>query len=447
MVKPFFSIPDTDLTQESSFDPMGIMPIWIHYGQRLFDDKLTTIANDVRVYSFNLFHHYVIYELFRKHSDEIISAKQKFKSWQSDADVKAGLLIFLEDLIAHIFYIEGVNRPEVDNIGILGLSKARQSHNTNDLNSLVITASKNSGLLKNQLNLGMTGRYKGPMMNMRYFDRSFSYIPDTWEHVSSFLEKWTDAIELKNQLTKLITKYLLQAERGNTPSLSLQKIKSIGLWRSISKEYLNCFGKRQLPQLLKQYWKDKLGLNAGAPEVLYSLVATLKEKEAIEHEQIFRRSLLNLKDEPEEMAKVQRILDIEPFLSYSEYAGRFLAQPTTKKISDEVVSLNSLREAINNAAAFILDREVPRLIELVNAMTAPGDLETWLSSVNQYHRKINQDRGGNSWFEIENNGIVKHNFSPVLSEKFNTIEKYLNKPFWFHTYYLETLRSIYQGIQ
>lgn len=285
------------------------------------------------------------------------------------------------------------------------------------------------------------------MMNMRYFDRSFSYIPDTWEHVSLFLERWIDVIELKNQLTKLITKYLFQTERGNSPSVSLQKIKSIGLLKSISNQYLNCFGKRQLPQLLKQYWKDKLGLNAGAPEVLYSLVAILKEKEAIEHEQIFKRSLLNLKDEPEEMAKVQRILDIEPFLSYSEYAGRFLAQPTTKKIGDQVEGLNSLREAINNAATFTLDRDVPRLTELVNAMTAPGDLETWLSSVNQYHRKINQDRGGNSWFEIENNGIVKHNFSPALSEKFNTIEKYLNKPFWFHTYYLETLRSIYLGIQ
>jgi hypothetical protein len=447
MVKPFFSIPDTELTQESSFDPMGIMPIWIHYGQRLFDDKLTTIANDVRVYSFNLFHHYVIYELFRKHSDEIIAAKQKFKGWQSDADVKAGLLIFLEDLIAHIFYIEGANKPEIDNIGILGLSKARQSHNTNDFNSLVIKASKNSGLLKNQLNLGMTGRYKGPMMNMRYFDRSFSYIPDTWEHVSSFLEKWTDAIELKNQLTKLITKYLFQAERGNAPTISLQKIKFIGLWKSIANQYLKCFGKKQLPQLLKQYWKDKLGLNAGAPEVLYSLVAALKEKEAIEHEQIFRRSLLNLKDEPKEMAKVQRILDIEPFLSYSEYAGRFLAQPKTKIISDEVVALNSLREAINDSASFTLDRDVPRLTELVNAMTVEGDLENWLSSVNQYHRKINLDRGGNSWFEIENNGILKHNFSPALNDKFNTIEKYLNKPFWFHTYYLETLRSIYLGIQ
>lgn len=447
MVKPFFSIPDTELTQESSFDPMGIMPIWIHYGQRLFNDKLTTIANDVRVYSFNLFHHYVIYELFRKHSDEIVAAKQKFKAWQSDADVKAGLLIFLEDLIAHIFYIDGATRPEIENIGILGLSKARQLHNTNDFNSLVITANKNSGLLKNQLNLGMTGRYKGPMMNMRYFDRSFSYIPDTWEHVSVFIEKWKDAIELKNQLTNLITKYLFQTERGNSPSLSLQKIKSIGVWKSIANQYFKCFGKRQLNQLLKQYWKENLGLNAGAPEALYSLVAEMQENEAIEHEKIFKRALFKLKEEPEERAKVQRIIDLEPFLSYAEYAGRFLAQPAIKKISDEVDALISLREAINKSATFSLDTEVPRLTELVNAMTVQGDLEIWLSSVNQYHRKINVDRGGNSWFEIENSGIVKHNFSPALNEKYNTIKKYLNQPFWFHTYYIETLRSIYQGIQ
>jgi hypothetical protein len=447
MIKSFFTLPDPELTQESSFDPMGIMPIWMYFGQQLFGDKLTTIANDVRVFTFNLFHHYFIFDFFRKHLDEIVIAKQKFKNWQTDAEVKAGMLMLLEDLVAHIFYIEGENKSEIENLGILGYSKARQLHNTTDIHKIMLTASKNSGLLKNQLNLGMTGRYKGPMMNMRYFDRSFAYIPETWEHVSAFFEKWAEAKELKDVLAKLVLKLVLPSKNKIAPTISIQDIKNANLWRPISNSYLNCFGKKKLPKLVQFYWKDKLGLNSGAPTVLYLLVGQQKDIQNFDHKAIFQSSLKSLKSEPSEMAKVQRILDIEPFLSYSEYAARFLSQPSVKKIEDEKEGLIQLRNKINQAANFNLDTQVPRLTELHRAMTAQGSLEDWLFSVLNYHKKINTDRGGNSWYDIESNGNVKHNFSPTLNEKYNTIEKYLDRPFWFHTYYLETLRSIYQGMQ
>jgi hypothetical protein len=36
----------------------------LHYGQAIFRDKLNTIANNLRVISFNLFHAHLIHRLF-----------------------------------------------------------------------------------------------------------------------------------------------------------------------------------------------------------------------------------------------------------------------------------------------------------------------------------------------------------------------------------------------
>ena len=60
MVKEFFTIPDPELSQESSVDPMGLQAIWTHYGQAIFDQRITTIANDLRIFTINLFHNYLL---------------------------------------------------------------------------------------------------------------------------------------------------------------------------------------------------------------------------------------------------------------------------------------------------------------------------------------------------------------------------------------------------
>lgn len=225
-MRPIFTIPDPELVLETSFDPMGIMPIWMHFGQRIFGDKLTTIANDIRIFNFNLFHHHVLYTLFRDFPEEVQEARLNYKDWQTETDIKTGLLIFMEELASHIFYLEGEKRKEIETTGILGLNKARLANNTKSPDAIFLVAHKKAGLLKNQLNLGMTGRYKGPMMNMRYFDRSFTYIPGTWEYLSKFMTKWSDAIALQNGLIKLITDNLFRASGKDAPKLSLQEIKA-----------------------------------------------------------------------------------------------------------------------------------------------------------------------------------------------------------------------------
>ena len=131
-MKSLFTIPDADLTQESSVDLMGLQVIWTAYGQDIFGEKLTTIANDLRVFTFNLFHNHLIKRIYQDYSEELQEAKSSYKTWQTDLDTKAGLLIFLEDLVTHVFYNNGGDNEDVERLGILGMSKARLLYNSNN---------------------------------------------------------------------------------------------------------------------------------------------------------------------------------------------------------------------------------------------------------------------------------------------------------------------------
>ena len=87
-MKDFFTLPDLELSQESSVDPLGMQIIWTKYGQDIFGEKINTNANDLRVLSFNLFHHHLLQKLFHEHSEELAKAKKQYTNWQTETDLE-----------------------------------------------------------------------------------------------------------------------------------------------------------------------------------------------------------------------------------------------------------------------------------------------------------------------------------------------------------------------
>lgn len=448
-MEAFFTIPDPDLTQESSVDPMGIQPIWTYYGQAIFNSRITTIANDLRIFTLNLYHNHVLNLLYKEYIEELQDAKSYYKTWQTEYDVKSGILMFLEDLVTWTFFLHNQDSEvAIDKLGILGLNKARNVYNTKNGNEdeIFLAASKRSGLLKNQINLGMTGRYKGPMMNMEFFDRSLTYLPKTWEHIERFMQKWVDAMELEKSIVKLIIKILSDRNKKDFPQLTLYDIKNSGLWRPVTRGYLKCFGKRRLPRDIRLYWQDKLGMRNGAAKALFEQMGELSDDEYINHQTVFIKAKRDLKDEPNEMEKVENIIKIEPFLSHSEYLLRYIAQPSVKNVDDVRGDLEILRGQIKSAGSFSINKPYERLTELLKIMLTDGSLEEWLKRILDYHNKIMTQRGGNMWVSLEDQGNFKHYFGGPIKEDINTVSKYLKSKVWLHTYYLETLRSIHAGM-
>ena len=446
-MKEFFTIPDPDITSESSVDPMGIQVIWTHYGQEIFNEKLTTIANDLRVFTFNLFHNHLINSLYKNYPEQIQEAKNRYKAWATDADVKTGLLMFLEDVVTWTFYLHSeAAEQKVDAIGILGLTKARVKHNSYPEDQIFLEAYKRAGLLKNQINLGMTGRYKGPMINMEFIDRSFCYYPKTWENVERFMTKWSQAMGLELKLSELIIDKLLKSNYKDYPRFTLTEVKRSKLYKEVCTGYLSCFGSSKVPKAVREYWRDKLGLLSGAPKALYDQIALVNNGEYIDHSKIFSGARANLKNEPAELEKVETIINIEPFLSHAEYLLRYLGQQSVKNLPDIQNDLMILRKEITAAAMFIVHKPVTRLSELAKVMRSEGTLTEWLIRVLEYHKKIMDDRGGNKWVELDSLNNFKHYFGVPLPKEINTIPKYLDSKGWLHTYYLGTVRNIYEGL-
>lgn len=445
-ISAFFTLPDPELTQESSVDPMGIQVIWTHYGQQIFDEKLTTVANDLRAFSLNLFHQHLLLRLQMEHAEVWQQARITFNKWNTDLNVKTGLLIFLEDLVTWIFHEQYKIDPTAHRYtGILGMNKANRLAAGN--NRIQLIASKGAGLLKNQINLGTTGRYKGPMMKMGFFNRAFEVreTPDgVWPKVHQLLKDWDAAEKLEDRLiTFLCQEVLVAGRQADYPRKDLDAIKNSPYWKPLSDGYLDCFGKASQHTALKDFWKSQLGLDKGAAWALYEVVSTESESRLSYHD-VMAQALSNEQLTAAEKLKIQNILELEPFLSHSEYLLRFLAQRDVKKLADHLEDLKTLREVINNSGNFSLSGVSVALSSLHAVMINAKDFEAWIKGILSYHDKIMNARGGNAWLTLGANDVVQHHFSPSLHHR--DIVKYLEEKPWFHTYYIETLRSIQGGL-
>jgi hypothetical protein len=410
-------------------------------GQDIFGDKLTTIANDLRIFTFNLIHNHIIYRLYNEYPEQINLVKSKYKQWQTDFDVKAGLIIFLEDLVSHVFYQKYQDTDNARGLGILGINKARQVYQSKVINSIEIEASKNKGLLTRQISLGMLGRYKGPMMSMQFFDRTLGYDlqKKTWEHAERFIHKWTSVMELEKNILAIINNHLFQSKNKDFPKITVQEIKSSRYWKAIQEHYVACFGEKKLPVAIRNFWKDKMNLNSGAQA---ALLQTLQLKEVDSAYLLYRKAADLLKKEPLELEKINKILAIEPFLSHTEYLIRYLSQAGIKNIKDESENIEKMRTAIRQAARFDSSYLTGRLKEMFTVFIHDKPMQEWIAGIIQYHIKIMKMRGGNAWLEIDEKGLFKHQFSIPLNGNITTVDDYLKNQPWLHTYYFESLKLV-----
>jgi hypothetical protein len=445
-LQPFFTIPDTELIQESSVDPMGLQVIWTELGQNIFQDKLTTISNDMRVFTINILHHHLINRIFEEYPDEILNARQRYSTWKSDYDVKAGLVIFLEDVFTNAMFQASLSNPNIESSGVLGIGILRTLNNSGKEVKIRFEANKTKGLLVRQIQLGMTGRYKGPMMKMEFFNRSLQYLPKSWEKVSIFISKWKEAALLENILLKLIRNYLLPSGKKEYPWIFLSDIKNLKIWKDIISSYSDCFGNRKLRPEIRHFWKDRMGLTSGAPFALYQSVDEYERGLLNNARMIFRNAAKKMASEPAELDKLNAIIVVEPFLSHTEYLFRYLSQPQIKTVLDARNAIDQLRYAIDQVAINIPAHN-PKLKKLLKVMTSNSEPDMWLKEVLEYHTNIMKSRGGSTWLEISDSGNIKHHFSPYLDASIDTVEKYLKQQPWMHTYYLESLQSIKSVLQ
>jgi hypothetical protein len=429
-LKPFFTISDPFLSKETSVDPMGIQKIWTRMAHEVFSDKLTTIANDIRIFSINLFHHYFIWKYYKEFHHLTKDKYTRLKSDKYDLkDLKLGILIFLEDLTTLSFVL---NKNNFDGSSIPGSLRANGKLSAGDF---TLAAFKESGFLKNQINLGMAGRYKGPLVSMKILDRHLNYNPTLMPQLEEQIVQWKETELLENHLHHFVTKLLFASENKGYPTLDFYQFKDKKAWTNLVNSYMECFGKRTIPRSFKKYFKSQLGLNDGGSAVVYDLI----DIENISSTPVIFRTAVKTCKDPIELNKLQRIVDWAPILSHAEQVLRHMSNPDSKSLDSVQKELEILRDAINKSQPPLNNILIDRQREVLNVVCNDLDYINWVKGIVEYHKKIMNDRGGEAWLSITDKNGIKHNFSNRYD--FKTAKEYLSSGEWHHSYYIPTLKN------
>ncbi len=425
-----FTIPDPTIVQEGSVDPLGMQVIWTHFGQKIFANKLTTVATDIRNYTVNLLQLHVLDRLKNDHSDLYEKAIQKFSSFKNEYDLKAGLLILMED--AMVFSLM-LNNNEVDMLGVLGSYNAEKQL-SKDPNQVVIEAEKSKGVLVRQLQLGVTGRYKGPFINMGLLTKTLQHSGD-WVEIKTVIDQWQEGKQLARVLLKFIRK-IIETKEGNYPTLTLFELRQN---TEVINHYVNCFGKFKMNAALHKFWLEKLGLEGGAAKSIYDQVGSTEK--GIHTSVILEQARQTQSGKAE--LQLEQILRLEPFLSSVSQVFYLMTDIGNKKLSNILEQVEQLADRINQADISDMEIESPRLRTLVKFMKETNGESTQIAhKIIEYHTLIMQNRGGAAWVEIQDDQL-KHYIAqrtPISTKDF------LLNNYWYHDYYLGPIRSIYFGL-
>ncbi|MEY8212888.1 MAG: hypothetical protein RPR97_00255, partial [Colwellia sp.] len=175
-LKSFFTEYDENVSAGLNVDPLGLQVVWSVYGQKIFKNKVSSISNDVRNYTINLFHHYIIKSFIENESFKL--SKKVLTECDEKKDslsFKRACIVYLENIF--VYSVVELGKSGVETSGVLGISKARRRWNESDNNPSIIFSKdpQKSNLLVRQLLLGVSGRYKTPMIEMGLFDKNYTY--------------------------------------------------------------------------------------------------------------------------------------------------------------------------------------------------------------------------------------------------------------------------------
>lgn len=418
-IEEFFTQFDGTLTKSINTDPLGFQIVWTHFGQKIFHNKTTSIALDIRSYNINLFNHFIVYQLVRnEHAlglDELItnniSTKEKIQK----------VLIILENILTWSWYQTKDDWGDARN-GLLGTSKAitlwqnqilKINFNQMDWTKIEV--------LKNQRSLGVSGRYKGPFKAMGFFEE--------YE-----INSYKNSSELFREVAALINNPSSPFFRLYTEVIQFLKNyeHNIEIPDSLVHAFVNTFkNTSSITKRTKSFWLEKLGLTQNEAKTLYKNISI---KDEIDRKKIFENSLEVLPN-----SKILHdIISIEPQLTYLKLVFDFLLTQDGERI-DKLD--NSYLEVFKKFNWDGLDITSSSIKDRVNSLRNVTNYKELI----KYHKTIMDLRGQNSWLELKEDSIKVNLIQNSSSDLEDRLKNGLDND-WLNDYYLRSIKNIKAGL-
>ena len=439
---------DESIFSDGSIDPMGLRIIWTSIGSKIFHNKLNTISTDIKFYTLNLFHHYLLQKCASEEEDSINRLIRK-KPYFNKSDLFEGLVIFLENLLINAAY-----SYRDSSIAVPGINKLNNLKNSDSRKSAVekIAVNRDKGILVRQYSLGIHGRHKGPFLQMNIFNENAEDIynnPTVWKEASEIFKSspWKEAEVV---LADLIKEKLLNS---NTKSGSFieYKVEEI-LTQSIAEKYVALLKKEiYVTDSIKIFWLNRLGLNQETAGILYKTY--LQE---IPNGLDFQNIIVNAYNESKDQY-LGAINAIEPLLTLVDKCIIRILSRTTLQIDEDLKDfighwLKDNELDIDKIKPYLLVQfvnqeainRVQKLLEIYsNARKSIKPAENFVINLIKYHQDIMRSRGNLNWVSIGVDNKISVHKSIYISDQYM---EFIKSKKWVNSYYLPTVDSLHKGL-
>lgn len=443
---------DDSLSGDSYIDPIGTLIVWSALGRQVFDDRVNSVSNDVRNYTLNLFHHHLVRRLVLTDEVQISASLRRQYGDKNALAFKQACLILLENLfVFSLLRHEGM--AGVETAGVLGISKARRRwENDGEQTRLVFTHGPDGQVLVRQLGLGVSGRYKTPLMKIGFFDTNYQY------HLPKFQSRWSRAEAFIGQEGRALAK--LEREVYSFLKEQLLALKHMGVIAfenvptALSKCYAKAFGSSPVVGVYaRDFWLAETGLDTGAAGALFDVLVAGLDGEADARETV-ERAIEHTK-RPEDRAKLEQIARVEPFLA--DCALLFSLMTTTREHSVETVAqawsdafgrgdtrLPELADRAGDIAqlsALKGTQAGSRFVELQQAARA-GSTQEQVQALAKYHAKVMALRGQPAWLSIDDGTRIKVHVRTAAPPP----PDHRPPGSWLNNYYLPQFNRLVKGL-
>ena len=454
---------DDRISSELNLDPLGLQVIWSAYGQKIFRNRISSISNDVRNYTLNLFNHAVAKTLIEDDAVQLsrwlLNDKAYAGRGKDSAAFRQACLIYLENVFAYtMVQAEGQTDPETT--GVLGISKARARWGGDPIGnpSLVFSHEPKAHVLVRQNSLGVSGRYKTPLVEMEFFDSGYDYaLPAAmpqWELAERQLFSTAKPLASLKQLacthlSDVVTDARRKPERNFVEVPSALRSMFVSAFRSPT----------VVGAYARDFWLAVTELDQGASGALYQVLGeewqTKGRKQERTSAQVFARAARERSLSAEDKNKLEHVLLIEPFLGElsllldvvlsgkaqlldnvsSKWTALGRDGHTLPRLAARIQGNAEMRRQLTGTAA-------ERLGELL-AVTQGNDVRQQAVQLLRYHDKVMLARGQSSWVRLQNGRELK------IDVRARALPKEGARPVgaWVHHYYVPQFRHFLSGMR
>lgn len=453
---------DETITSELNVDPLGLLVIWSSYGQDIFRRRISSNSNDVRNFTLNLFNHAVIRSLIE--DDGVVLGKGLRNNpaygvrGKDSAAFKQACLIYLENVFTFAM-TEAQNKKDVETTGVLGISKARRRWEETQGNPRLLFSHESAAhVLVRQNSLGVSGRYKTPLVEMKFFDGSYDYaLPESrsqWEKVRTQLLAKPKPLA---RLYKLARNHLaeLLAEDRRIPECSFKDLP-----KELKEAFVKAFRSSEVVGgNTRDFWLSVTELDQGAPGALYVVLnqewTSANQRQDRQTADVFAQATANTSLSPDEKTKLEYVCVLEPFLAELDLLMNVMLSSKSQTLDEASNKWKSL----GRDARTLPDRAAPierntamraqasgtascRLGELL-ALARESNIQQQMEGLLQYHEKVMQVRGQSTWLSLIGGNQLK------VNGRISQLPAKDNRPVgdWVHHYYVPQFRHLLTGLR